>query len=208
MNERSSDADTGSRGKVAKLIAEYDLEGLGDELEMYWTADDDRMSLRDLAVHCNKEVLRATLNDHAVDTLAGEVNNLYELLTDDDVTSGERIEAENRLEDRGINVDQLRSDFVSRQAIHTYLTKQRDAEYSNDPGDGQIIERRLEELQRLKSRLSVVVERTLPTLRNGERITLGAFQVLVSVRVQCADCGAQFSAAELLQRGGCNCDTS
>lgn len=207
MVEDVRNGNSSPRGKVAKLIEAYDLQGIGDELEEHWTADDDRKSLRDLAVYYNTEVLRATLDEHNVDTLAGEVNNLYKLLTDDDVTSGERIQAENRLKNHGVDLDQLRSNFVSRQAIHTYLTKQRGAEYSNDLDDEQIVERRLDELQRLKSRLAAVTDRTLSTLRNGDHIVLGTFQVLVSVQVQCTDCGDQFSATELVKRGGCNCDT-
>jgi len=36
------------------------------------------------------------------------------LLTDEDVTSGTRIQAENRLSEHDVNVEDLRSDFVSR----------------------------------------------------------------------------------------------
>jgi len=52
---RSSDEPRTSRraGKVARLLAEYDMESLGPELERLWTADEDRQSLRELADYFN-----------------------------------------------------------------------------------------------------------------------------------------------------------
>lgn len=51
--------------KVARVIREYDLEGLGDELEHGWTADgDNRTSLRGLATYFNERVLDAALDAH------------------------------------------------------------------------------------------------------------------------------------------------
>lgn len=208
MSNERRNITSNSRGKVANLIEKHDLEGVGDELEAYWTADDDRRSLRKLATDFNKEILRSALDSHGVDTLAGEVDNIYELLTNDEITSGIRIQAENQLKNHGINVDQLRSDFVSRQAIHTYLKKHRGAKYKDAIDDDEIIDRRLNELQRLKSRLSAVTERALSLLGSSDHLTLGTFQVLVSVRVQCIDCGTQFDVTELFDRGGCNCDGS
>jgi len=202
----NTDSSSGSLGKVARVIEKYDLRGVGNELEAYWTAGDDRMSLRELAAYFNKRVLESVLTDHDVDTLAGEADNIYELLTDDDVTSGVRTQAENRLESHGIDVDQLRSDFVSRQAISTYLKKGRGAEYEAvELDDEAVVDRRLEDLQRLKSRQSAVTEQTLSSLRDNGHITLGEFQTLVSVRIQCTDCNSQFDIVDLVDRGGCDC---
>lgn len=198
---------SGSNSKVSKVIGKYGLVGVGDKLERYWTADgDERKSLRDLADYFNRELLGTALDDHGVDTLEGEVDNLYRLLTDDEVTSGVRTEAENRLEEHGIDVDELTADFVSRQAVHTYLKKDREAEYTTDDDD-DVLDRRMGELQRLKSRLSAVAERTLSTLADSGHVTLGDFQVLVSVRVQCTDCGSQYGVTDLVSRGGCQCQT-
>lgn len=87
---------------------------LGDELVVRWTAKDNRMSLRDLADYFNKQLLKSQLDQQRVDMLPGEIDNMYTLLTDEDVTSGTRIQAENRLSEHDVNVEDLRSDFVSR----------------------------------------------------------------------------------------------
>lgn len=195
----------GSKGKVARLLEEYDLTGLGDELVAHWTAEEDRLSLRELADYFNRQLLGSLLERRQVETLAGEVDNFYELLTDDEVTSGTRIQAENRLREEDVDVEALRSDFVTRQAIHTYLTKHRQATYE-EPETADVVDRRLGELQRLQSRQRAVTEQTLSTLANSDRLTVGEFQVLVSTRVQCADCGRQFDVTDLIQRGGCDCE--
>jgi seryl-tRNA(Sec) selenium transferase len=199
--------DPGHGGKVARIIDEYDLHGIGETLESYWTADNDRMSLRDLATYFNKELLRSQLSKQGVTTMAGEVDNIYEGLTGDDVTSGTQIQVKNRLQEHGIDVTRLQSNFVTRQAIHTYLTKHRNATYQK-PDQQDIIKRRREELLRLKSRQTAVTEQTLSTLRDTDRITLGEFQVVASVQVQCADCGQQFEVIDLLNRGGCGCSNT
>ena len=199
--KRSANVD----GKVARVLNKYDLSTLGDELATRWTAENNRMSLRQLAVYFNKQLLESRLDEKRVDMLPGEIENLYELLTDEDVTSGTRIQAENRLSEYGIDIDELRSDFVSRQAIHTYLTKQRQKTYDKPDAD-ETIDKRLEQLQRLKSRERAVTEQTLSTLRNTDRINLGEFQIFSSVQVQFSDCGRQFELTALLDRGGCDCE--
>jgi len=205
--DNTTNAASGRTGKVARILREYNLSDTGNELVVRWTAEDNRMSLRDLADYFNKQLLESQLDQQRVDMLPGEIENMYRLLTDGDVTSGTRIQVENRLSEHGIDIEDLRSDFVSRQAIHTYLTKHRKESY-DEPDTDEIVERRLEELQRLKSRQRAVTEQTISTLRNKNRLDLGEFQVLSPVQIQCTDCGRQFDLTTLLDRGGCECDRS
>lgn len=85
-------AEISSNSKVSRLIHRYELSGIGDELEWRWTADaSDRMSLRELADYFNRMLLEQALQPNAISTIDGEVTNLYRLLTEDDVSSGQRI---------------------------------------------------------------------------------------------------------------------
>lgn len=192
-----------SNGKVQRNIQKYGLTGIGDDLVTRWTADDDRMSLRALADLFNKAMLEAAIKDQGITPLLGRVETVYDILTSEDTTSGTRIQAKNELRQDGVNVEELTSDFVTRQAIHTYLTKNRGAEY--DDNDADPLKRRQAELQRLESRHTAVAERSLESLRNAGELSLGQFQVLVSLQVQCSDCGTQYQMSELLDRGGCEC---
>ncbi|MFB6195205.1 MAG: rod-determining factor RdfA [Haloplanus sp.] len=202
--------DNKSRGgrssKIARLVTEYDLdESIGDELERLWTAEgQQRKSLRDLADFFNKRLLESAMTSAGISTVSGEVANLYRLLTDDDVSSGMRTEARNRLERDGVDVEQLERDFVTYQAIRSYLTKYRDASYEQPSGSEQV-ENVLDSVQRLRSRLRSITEGSLDRLRSTGRITLGEFRLFVDIDVLCEDCGAQYGVVDLLERGGCDC---
>lgn len=207
-NPTSSDFPLHTNSKVGRLIETYDLHGLGEELEQYWTTDTkDRYSLRQLADLFNCRLLQSTMENADMNPLDGEVDNTYRLLTDDEVSAGSRTQAASTLKQHGINVDQLTTDFVSHQAIHTYLTQYRDVKHSSEPSShNDSIETRLQAIQRLTSRLQAVTTKHLQTLRDTNRITLGTFTVLVDVHVFCEECGTRRSIRELLNSGGCECD--
>lgn len=206
MDSSGSNGGSGRRSKVAALIEEYDLgESFGERLESLWTRTEDRRSLRELADLFNKELLTATLDSAGVTTVDGEVENLYRLLTADDVSVGARTEARGRLEREGIDVDRLESNFVTYQAIRSYLKDHRDAEYEpSDRTDGR--ESAINNIKRLRARVGAVVEGTLERLLATDRITLGEFRVFVSIEVLCTDCGTQHRVVQLLQQRGCDCD--
>jgi hypothetical protein len=193
--------------KVDRLLTEYSLPGMDEQLIASWTGDaDERRSLRDLAEYFNRELLRAAMAEAGMTTLDGEVANTYRLLTAEDVSTGVRTQAETTLERNGIDPQRLRTDFVSHQAIHTYLTKQRGVEHPSEPvGDRAGKTERT--IRRLGSRLVAVAEKRLRSLRDAGTITLGTFSVLVDVRVVCEDCGTHTDVPTLLGDGGCDCDT-
>lgn len=204
------DADGQSRrieSKVARLIEEYGLgQQFGDQLEARWTADgDERDSLRTLADRFNRRLLEAAAADAGLSTVDGESANLYRLLTDDDVSGGNRTEARRRLEQAGVDVDQLERDFVSYQAIRSYLTEYRNAEYTDEREQARP-DRVVQTLQRLTERVRSVADRSLTQLRDTGRLTLGEFRLFVDVSVLCEDCGSQYSVVELIRRGGCDCE--
>ncbi|WP_254838449.1 rod-determining factor RdfA [Natronomonas marina] len=203
MGEVSNEARRGRRSKVARLIDEYDLNGIGAEMERRWTAEEDRWSLRELAAHFNQSVLEAALETEGAQLLDGEVENTYRLLTDEDVGSADRTRARRRLEREGVDIDAVLDDFVTYQAIRTYLKKHRDAEYEADETDP--LEREISNIQQLRGRVDSVTEGKLEQFRDGGHLTLGEFRTFVDVRVVCEDCNTQYDVVELLEAGGCEC---
>lgn len=206
-NPEASGGDTGGRrrSKVARLVDEYGLEGLGAELEHRWTTDgDEHLSLRELAAHFNRRLLAAAMARAGMQTLDGEVENLYRLLTDEETSSGDRARARRQLEREGVDVDALESDFVSYQAVRTYLVEYRDVEYERDDRDR--VDRDARSIRQLRGRLESVTESKLARLRDGDHLDVGEFRTLVSVRVLCEDCGTQLDVDELLDRGACDCE--
>lgn len=204
----SENQNTRRTSKVQRVINEYELDTLGDTLEAYWIGDgEDQYSLRQLADMFNQEVLRSALTNVGVSTLDGEVENTYRLLTSDEVSSGIRTETENSLEREGLDITKLKRDFVSHQAIHTYLTKYRSVDYPSEEEATTRLEKDTETIQRLRSRTTAVTETTLENLKKSDELTLGDFELFVDMRVSCNTCGRSYSVDDLLQNGGCDCQT-
>lgn len=192
-----------TRYKVGRVARAYDLDSAGDELVERRTREDPA-SFRELAAYFNRAVLRAAMEEAGMDPLDGEVENAYRLLSDEDVSSGVRTETRKRLERNGVDVDGVESDFVTYQAIRTYLQEARDV-----TREAPTAEERIESVdgavKRLQSRTTSVTEEKLGQLRDTDRIDLGEFRVLLDLRVFCDDCGNQYEVGELLERGGCDC---
>ena len=203
-DSRSSEAPA-QTSKVKRVIEEYDLTDMGRELEEYWLGEESRRySLRELAEHLNRRILRSAMVDAGMSTMDGEVENVHRLLTNDDVSEGVRTQARKNLEREGVDPERLERDFVSHQAIHTYLTKYRGVSHEATSDEDQM-EKYTGTIQRLGSRTTAVTETTLDRLDETGRITLGDFDVLVDVRVFCRDCGSAYPVEELVENGGCEC---
>lgn len=203
-DDDETNAGRGRPSKVAQLLDRHDLDDLGAELEALWTAEgDDRMSLRELADLFNREVLRARLEAEGAQMLGGECENLRRLLADDDVSVADRTRARRQVERIGLDPDAVIDDFVSYQAIRTYLKSHREAEYA--PGPTDPVKGAEEQVERLRGRTAAVTTSKLDQLRSQEYLTLGNADTVVRVNVTCRDCGARYEVSELLSRGGCDC---
>jgi hypothetical protein len=191
--------------KVGKVLSEYDLADLHNRLPDLWLGETgEEVSLRDLAERINVAIVRSALEEAGEDPLDGEAENVYRLLTEDDVSAGVRIQQQNRLERVGIDTDELERDFVTHQAVHTYLTKGLGiSKESTDTTD--TIEKHETRIQRLRSRLDAVMEQSLEELENAGELSIGDVDTTVTLQVYCKDCETQYEIPELLRDGGCNC---
>jgi predicted transcriptional regulator len=189
--------------KVGRLVEEYGLDGAGERLERRWTgAGEERASLRELADEFNRELLAAALGNAGRNPVEQDVATTYRVLTGDDVSEGSRTQKRLELSRDGVDVESLQADFVSHQAVHTYLTEYRGVERDDETDQRQ---QDVETLRRLQSRVESVTADAVERSANTGRIATGSTDVLVNVRVFCEDCGADYDAVELLERGGCNC---
>lgn len=193
--------------KVARVIEAYDLDGYGAELEAAWTGEaGERTSLRDLADEFNRRVLDAAIRDTGGALVSTEVESTYRTLTDDDVPQADRMRKRRDLEREGVEVDGLLDDFVTHQAIHTYLTDFREA--SLPDRSENVLERKAETLERLQGRTTAVAESTLETLTEADEVADRDYELFVDVRVVCGDCGTDYAIGDLLRQGGCDCEVA
>lgn len=193
--------------KVERLLDEWDMQSVGQQLEDYWLGTGEQQySLRKLADWFNQRLLEQALQDSDESYVEAEVENLYELLTGDEVSRGVQAEVETRLEQAGIDTEELHQSFVSHQSIYTYLTKVREVSRSKETTDVSQIEKTNTSIQRLVNRTNAVVTRSLENLHNTDRISLGEFSIFVDIDVYCHDCNTQYGVQELLSQRGCDCD--
>lgn len=190
--------------KVARVIQKYNLDSMGASLEAAWTGEaGERTSLRDLADEFNEAVLEAALREESISSVNVDVSSTYAALRDDSDLSATR--ARRRLEREGIDVDKLTGDFVTHQAIHTYLTQEREA--SLPAADDDMVDRKAETIEKLQGRTSAVAESAISSLANADKLDKDNYDVLVDVRAVCPDCGSDTAVGELIRRGGCGCTT-
>ncbi|OYR64865.1 rod-determining factor RdfA [Halorubrum ezzemoulense] len=188
--------------KVGRVIRAYDLDGMGANLEAAWTGESgERTSLRDLADEFNEAVLRAALGEVGVSSLSVDVSSTYEAIRGNSGSSATR--ARRRLEREGVDVDEVTSDFVTHQAIHTYLTQEREASLPDASED--IAKRKVETVEKLQGRMSAVAESALTALANADELDRADYDILIDVRAVCQNCGTDAPVSELIRRGGCGC---
>lgn len=198
MTTDASSANT----KVARVIEKYALDGMGANLEAAWTDDTgNRTSLRDLADEFNETVLETALREASISSVNIDASRMYEMIQND--SGPEATRARRRLEREGIDVDDLTGNFVTHQAIYTYLKQER--KVSPPSTEGNLPERKIETIEKLQGRVSAVAESTLSSLASANELDRGKYDVIVDVRTICPNCGTDASIGKLIRRGGCDC---
>ncbi len=197
-----SNESNGRRTKVARVIEKHDMEGVGAQMEASWIGEDkERTSLRDLADEFNQAVLESALKKEGIPPINFEISGTYEALKHG--SGSERTRAERRIEREGIDPDGLSNDFVSHQAIHTFLKKDREAslpENETNPVEGKV-----QAIEKLQGRVTAVSESVISSLESADHLNHDDYDVLVDVRTVCPHCGSDYSIGELLRSGGCQC---
>ena len=201
MTAESSGVNT----KVARVIKAYNLDGIGANLEAEWTGKTGkRTSLRDLADEFNEAVLEVALRRASASSLNVDVSSIYKALQSG--SGSQANQARRRLEREGIDIDELTEDFVTHQAIHTYLTQERKA--TLPAADDDLADRKVENIEKLQGRFSAVVESALSSLANADELDRGDYDILVDVRAICPSCGADMPVGELIRHGSCTAESS
>lgn len=195
-------SESGATCKIDRVSERRGLSGIDDRLRERWA---DGASLRDLETFYNTELLRTVMESAGMDTLDGEVANLYRLLTDEEVSAGTQVDAESRLRQHGVDPSKVTDDFVSYQTVRTHLNDclgeetTRETDLTTDEARNTVL--------KLLSRTESVTRRTIERLSNQGRLSVTAPSVTLSLRVACAECNDEYTFSQLLDEGGCSCET-
>ena len=179
----------------------YGLVNLDDRLQR--RREEEESSLRELEEYVNKQILRSAMRDNGMSTLDVEVTSYYELLTDDNVNDISYKETRRELENNGVDVDRLVSNFVSYQTVRTHLNECLDIstskEYTPD------IAKDRDRFIGLKQRVEDVVERALNRLHKHDALHIPEPEVNTSIRVRCGKCGDVYDVFQFLDEEACSC---
>lgn len=186
--------------KLGQAAEQYQLDEMDDRL--YHAHQNEGASLRDLETVVNKRILESALQDAGIETL-GDVSDLYQRLTGDDVSVGDRAELRTRLQQAGVDIPQIESDFVTYQTVRKHLRGSLGIDTSSDT-DFTVPDAR-KRIHRLQSRSEAVIAETLEHLRRTDTVETGKLDVVLSLRVSCEDCGDSYRLADLLSQGHCQC---
>ena len=193
--------------KVGKVLTRYNLEyGIGDgDIEQHllarWRGESQysETGLRPLNDWLNKQLLKSVYTEHDQSTLGTRIDADYEAL------SGENpnFALLNDLEMAGIDVEQLRTDFLSTTTLYRHFTNCLDATKSTQPSDSpsesgwegakvdyarEIVERNVEE--------------SLRSLENKDRLPEASrAEVKTGIVLGCPDCATQVSFERAVGRG-------
>jgi len=205
VTEGSATDDCGC--KVGRTSGAYQLEGIDEFLREGWLGrDGPEWSLRELADEFNKRVLSSAIAEVGETPLDSQLASYYRALTDEDASAGERTEVTRELQRAGVDVEQVESDFVSHQTIHTHLTDCLEVEKTDVPAEPPVHRgEQREKIQALLNRCVAVTEDSIGRLVTHEDLTVGEFEVFAELTVLCTDCGRRQSVTELLRTGHCDC---
>lgn len=185
--------------KLGRNLTAYGLDDLHEKIRERRSDGD---SLRDLERFVNRSLLDGAIREAGADVI-GDVDGIYDALTDDDVSAGERTEVRERLEHAGVDIAAVEEAFVSYQTVRTHLRECLDVEtareqrLSVDDARGTI--------EWARSRSEGIVGRTVQRLATADEVDAGDVDVSHVIRIDCPDCGTTASVDEFLDRGGCDC---
>ena len=185
--------------KIGRVVRRYELGAFDRTLT---DRREDGASLRDLETVVNEAILRAALRDADADVI-GDVSSVYEGLTGDEASAGERAELRGRLTRAGVDSDGLEADFVSYQTVRTHFRECLD--YDTDRRSALSVEDARGTVEWARSRSEGIVERTLDRLAGTDGFRAGDLTVSHVVRVTCEDCGATDPVDEFVDHRGCDC---
>lgn len=194
--------------KAGRVAAQYGFtEKLTGKLGNQWEADDGP-GLRRLADQFNILVINAARLAAGEPSLDGESELLYRLLTDDEVEAAEQARARRRLEEQGIDPDDLTDAFLSYRTLDRHFKNctVRERNISSEPVTADSV---LNRVNALKKRVEQVTAKSITEV--AQHTDIGAagsdIDVIVQISVVCSECGDRMSLRDLLA-DGCNCATS
>lgn len=203
VDDSYSDVLSECNCKVGKIAEKYNAQKMANSLGDMWREEDE--SVREIATTFNIHILNLAMENTGMNNLEGEVENIYRLLKDDDVSKAEQIRAKRRLEQNGLEPDEISTDFVSYQTVYRHLTnclELQNSDLENSEAKRAKIEKRI---RSLTNRTNLVISKTLKQLSKSFNSGVQKPNVTLSVTVWCDECGTSMNLEDVLTGDQCQC---
>ena len=194
--------------KVGSVAATYSLGDVHDELARKWGTEDGP-SVRELTDTFNKRVLAVAFREAGTLPIDGEVDNIYRVLTADSTDAASRMRARDRLQQVGIEIDEVEDALVSHQTLYRHLVNCLDTSYeaAEKTAEERVGEWRTR-LLALQNRTTDITTQGIEQLSAADAVDIGSFTVTTEVTVSCENCGRFYTVEEFLDAGECDCGTA
>lgn len=193
--------------KIIRLIDKYDLEGMESDLEAKWTrkGSESRYSIRDLETYFNQAIVQSVFNKIGAVPTDYSAQKVYEILSSDDVSVADETYLRTWFEERGIDPDELATDFLSYHSIYVYLREKRGVNPPDTPDTSPEEEKQqgIDRMDRLNRRVEKVCEKTISTLQNTDVLPEGDLTFRINFHVECPECMTRSSITTYIYNEGC-----
>lgn len=186
--------------KIGKNRKKHGLTSLNETLAR--KRREEGTSLRNLARFVNIQILDTILSDTEAD-IVGNPSSIYDAISDENVPINRRVMITDQLQTQGIDVDELRGDFVSYQTVRRHFQ-----DCMGIPTDRQgvdSVDEAREVIEWSQERHENILERTLGRLHRKGIVHFGDPTIRSSLTISCDDCGEIYGLEEFLTEKACKC---
>jgi len=180
--------------KVGRVRDDYSMYNLDERLLHKYNAEDK--GVRTLEDWFNQLVLERAMEKAGMTVLDGHAGNYYRLLTDDEVLDSERRRAETELREQGVDVDTVKTDFISYRTLLTHLKDCLDIDTSRDYSPDINHDRK--QISKMQTRFTNVVEGTLERLVRNGAASIDDPRASISFHVRCGECDRRHNVLDFL----------
>ncbi|WP_425494352.1 rod-determining factor RdfA [Natronoglomus mannanivorans] len=201
------DADITCNCKIGSGIEKYTQDAFHREIIRQY--QDDDVSLRDLEERINKELVtgairRAESTEWGVASFDATPEEIVQALHTDEASPGEEKRIETRLKQAGIDTEALRKSFISYRTVKNHLNDCVDIDTSTESTITRTDARNT--VGWARKRCEAVITRTVERLsKTGIATISDDFDVTVTPRVTCNECGDSMTISEFIGSDGCSC---
>lgn len=187
--------------KISRVGDAYDISGLDTELKRRREGTDE--TLHELVEFLNTRLTAAAMIDGGVDTDADPATVYAALMGDSELPAKRQDSLRETLAGR-LDLERLQTDFVSHETVRKHLKNHLGIDTSR--GGFETAEELREALETHQRQYRDAVEGALQRAAREGLLSGTEFRVY-QTRVECVDCSQTLRLSELIENGGCECNS-